>query len=59
MQNTKTTKTYGTMIMRMDDKLKLSLEGIARNKGLSLSSLCRMWLIEKMQEELARSDNSK
>ena len=38
-----------TLILRLQKGLKKKLESKARSKGLSTSSLARMWLIEKLQ----------
>ena len=38
-----------TLILRLQKELKRKLERLARSKGLSTSSLARMWLIEKLQ----------
>lgn len=38
-----------TLVVRIQKELKDRLEKIARSKGLSISSLARMWLVEKLQ----------
>lgn len=38
-----------TLILRLQKGIKNRLEQIAKNKGLSVSSLARMWLTEKLQ----------
>lgn len=38
-----------TLILRLQKELKKKLERIAKSKGLSTSSLARMWLIERLQ----------
>lgn len=38
-----------TVIVRLQKNLKERLEHIARSKGLNVSSLARMWLMEKLQ----------
>lgn len=38
-----------TLVLRLQKSLKERLENIARNKGLNVSTLARMWLIEKLQ----------
>lgn len=38
-----------TLIVRLQKSLKNHLERIARSKGLNVSTLARMWLIEKLQ----------
>lgn len=37
-----------TLVVRLQKDLKDKLEKIARNRGLNLSTLARMWLIEKL-----------
>lgn len=41
--------------VRVKPKMKEKLEQMARNYGLNLSSLSRMWLIEKLQEAAKKS----
>lgn len=41
--------------LRVKPKLKEKLEQVAKNYGLNLSSLSRMWLIEKLQEATKKS----
>lgn len=38
-----------TLILRLQKSVKERLEKIARSKGLNVSTLARMWLMEKMQ----------
>ncbi len=38
-----------TLVVRIQESLKQKLEQEARNKGISTSTLARMWLIEKLQ----------
>jgi len=38
-----------TIIVRMQKKLKDKLNAVARSKGLNVSTLTRMWLIERLQ----------
>ena len=38
-----------TLIVRLQKNIKERLERIARSKGLNVSTLARMWLMEKMQ----------
>lgn len=38
-----------TLIVRLQKDLKDRLTNIARKKGLNVSTLARMWLIEKLQ----------
>lgn len=37
-----------TLVVRLQKDVKDKLEKIARNRGLNLSTLARMWLIEKL-----------
>ena len=37
------------LILRLQKELKQRLNKIAKNNGLDLSTLARMWLIEKLQ----------
>lgn len=38
-----------TLIIRLQKSVKKQLERIARSKGLNVSTLARMWLMEKFQ----------
>lgn len=38
-----------TLIVRLQKDFKDQLEKVARSKGLNVSTLARMWLIEKLQ----------
>ncbi len=38
-----------TLIVRLQKSFKKQLEKIARSKGLNVSTLARMWLMEKFQ----------
>ena len=38
-----------TLILRLQKDVKNRLEKTARSKGLNVSTLARMWLIEKLQ----------
>lgn len=38
-----------TLVVRLQKDLKNRLEKIARNRGLNISTLARMWLLEKLQ----------
>lgn len=38
-----------TIIVRLQKSLKDKLDKIARSKGLNMSSLARLWLMEKLQ----------
>lgn len=39
-----------TLVVRLQTKMKERLEKIAKNKGLDMSTLARMWLIEKLAQ---------
>lgn len=41
-----------TIILRVQKDIKQKIEKLARNKGLNLSTLARMWLMEKLEESL-------
>jgi len=43
-----------TIIVRVQKNIKESLNKFARAKGLNLSTLARMWLMEKLEDNLAR-----
>lgn len=38
-----------TLVVRLQKDFKNRLEQIARSKGLNVSTLARMWLLEKLQ----------
>lgn len=38
-----------TLILRLQKNVKKKLEKAARSKGLNVSTLARMWLMEKLQ----------
>lgn len=38
-----------TLVVRLQKDIKSKLEIIAKSKGLNVSALARMWLVEKMQ----------
>lgn len=38
-----------TLVLRVQKNIKKKLDKAAKNKGISISSLARMWLIEKLQ----------
>lgn len=38
-----------TLILRLQKEIKQKLERVARSKGLNVSALARMWLMEKLQ----------
>ncbi len=39
-----------TIILRVQKDIKDRLDKVARNKGLNMSTLARMWLIEKLSQ---------
>lgn len=39
-----------TLIVRLQKDIKDKLEKIARNRGINMSTLARMWLLEKLRE---------
>ena len=39
-----------TLILRLQKEFKDRLEKVARSKGLNVSTLARMWLLEKLRE---------
>lgn len=43
-----------TIIVRVQKNIKERLNKLARAKGLNLSALARMWLLEKLEENLVR-----
>lgn len=43
-----------TIIVRVQKNIKESLNKFARAKGLNLSTLARMWLMEKLEDNLER-----
>lgn len=42
-----------TLIVRLQKNFKEKLEKVARSKGLNVSTLARMWLMEKLQSSRA------
>jgi 16S rRNA U516 pseudouridylate synthase RsuA-like enzyme len=38
-----------TLVLRLQEGLKKRLDRVAKSKGLTVSSLARMWLMEKLQ----------
>ncbi len=38
-----------TLVVRLQKSIKDKLEQVARKKGLNVSTLARMWLLEKLQ----------
>ncbi len=43
-------KKEETVTIRIESKLKNKMENVARNSGVNLSTLARMWLIEKLRQ---------
>lgn len=43
-----------TLILRLQKELKDRLEKVARSRGLNISTLARMWLIEKLRQTQAK-----
>jgi len=41
-----------TIVLRVQKQVKDNLDKFARSLGLNLSTLARMWLMEKLQENL-------
>ena len=44
-----------TIVLRVQKQVKDNLDKFARSMGLNLSTLARMWLMEKLQESLKKS----
>lgn len=44
-----------TVVLRVQKNIKDRLEKVARGMGLNLSTLARMWLMEKLQESSRKS----
>lgn len=44
-----------TIILRVQKDIKDKMDRLARVRGLNLSTLARMWLMEKLQENLKRA----
>lgn len=44
-----------SLILRLQKSLKHALAKTARSKGLNVSTLARMWLMEKLQEDVRSS----
>lgn len=38
-----------TLVLRLQKKIKARLEKVARNQGISISALARMWILQKLQ----------
>ncbi|MDP3973986.1 MAG: CopG family antitoxin [Candidatus Daviesbacteria bacterium] len=43
-----------TVVLRVQREIKEQLDKLARSRGLNLSTLVRMWMMEKLQENLKR-----
>lgn len=43
------------LVIRLPKEAISKLKEIAKSKGLNISTLARMWLMEKLQENLRRS----
>lgn len=48
-----------SLIVRLQKSFKQALEKAARRKGLNISTLARMWLMEKLQEDIRTSRAAK
>ncbi len=44
-----------TLVVRIQTSIKADMNKIAKSRGLSTSTLARMWLIEKLQSYLKRA----
>lgn len=44
-----------TIVLRVQKDIKEKLDKLARSKGLNLSTLTRMWIIEKLRESLSKN----
>lgn len=42
-----------SLVLRVQKGIKKTLNKMARTKGLNVSTLVRMWIMEKMQEDMA------
>lgn len=42
-----------SLVLRLQKGIKKALSKTARSKGLNISTLVRMWIMEKLQEDLA------
>ncbi len=47
-------KKESNVVLRMEPELKKRLSALSRKKGITLSALVRIWLIEKLQDEMTR-----
>lgn len=43
-----------TLVLRVQKDLKDKLDKVARSKGLNISSLVRMWVLEKLHDNLTK-----
>lgn len=43
-----------TVVLRVQKDIKDKIEKLARSRGLNLSTLARMWLMEKLQENIRK-----
>ena len=44
-------KKESNVVLRIEPELKKRLSALSRKKGISLSTLVRLWLIEKLSDE--------
>lgn len=44
-----------TIVLRVQKQVKDKLDRFARSLGLNLSTLVRMWIMEKLQQQLGKS----
>lgn len=47
-------KKESNVVLRMEPELKKRLSALSRKKGITLSTLVRIWLIEKLRDETSR-----
>lgn len=47
-----------TVVLRLQEDIKEKIEKLARSRGLNLSTLARMWLIEKLRENLVQKSKT-
>jgi predicted HicB family RNase H-like nuclease len=47
-------KKESNVVLRMEPELKKRLSALSRKKGVTLSTLVRIWLIEKLHDETSR-----
>ena len=47
-------KKESNVVLRMEPELKKRLSALSRKKGITLSTLVRIWLIEKLHDETSR-----